>query len=44
MPGFPVIDTHLHIWDQSRVKLSAFEGSSRYFTRSVSDGNFSGGI
>ncbi|HWU93638.1 MAG TPA: hypothetical protein VN106_10380, partial [Sphingomicrobium sp.] len=27
MPSFPVIDTHLHIWDQSRIKLSAFEGS-----------------
>jgi len=27
MPRFPLIDTHLHIWDQSRIRLSAFEGS-----------------
>ena len=27
MPDFPIIDTHLHIWDQNRLKYSAFEGS-----------------
>jgi L-fuconolactonase len=27
MPGFPIIDTHLHVWDQGRLKYSAFEGS-----------------
>ena len=27
MPDFPIIDTHLHIWDHSRLKYSAFEGS-----------------
>jgi L-fuconolactonase len=27
MPNFPIIDTHLHIWDQTRLKYSAFEGS-----------------
>jgi len=27
MPDFPIIDTHLHIWDQTRLKYSAFEGS-----------------
>jgi len=27
MPNFPVIDTHLHIWDQTRLKYSGFEGS-----------------
>ncbi|MBX3584675.1 MAG: amidohydrolase family protein [Rhizobiaceae bacterium] len=26
MPGFPVIDTHLHVWDQTRLRYSAFEG------------------
>lgn len=26
MPNFPVIDTHLHVWDQTRLKYSAFEG------------------
>lgn len=26
MPEFPIIDTHLHIWDHSRLKYSAFEG------------------
>jgi L-fuconolactonase len=26
MPKFPIIDTHLHIWDHSRLKYSAFEG------------------
>lgn len=25
MPSFPIIDTHLHIWDQTRLKYSAFE-------------------
>ena len=27
MPDFPIIDTHLHIWDQTRLRYSAFEGS-----------------
>ena len=27
MPFFPIIDTHLHIWDQTRLKYSAFDGS-----------------
>ena len=27
MPTFPIIDTHLHIWDQTRLKYSAFAGS-----------------
>ena len=27
MPNFPIIDTHLHIWDHSRLKYSAFAGS-----------------
>lgn len=26
MPNFPIIDTHLHIWDFDRLKYSAFEG------------------
>lgn len=26
MPGFPIIDTHLHIWDLQRLKYSAFDG------------------
>lgn len=26
MPDFPIIDTHLHIWDQTRLKYSAFDG------------------
>lgn len=26
MPAFPIIDTHLHIWDHDRLKYSAFEG------------------
>ena len=30
MPNFPIIDTHLHIWDQTRLKYSAFEGSSLF--------------
>ena len=26
MPDFSIIDTHLHIWDQSRLNYSAFDG------------------
>lgn len=26
MPDFPIIDTHLHIWDMDRLTYSAFEG------------------
>ena len=26
MPNFPIIDTHLHIWDMDRLNYSAFEG------------------
>lgn len=26
MPSFPIIDTHLHIWDFERLNYSAFEG------------------
>lgn len=26
MPDFPIIDTHLHIWDHSRLKYAAFIG------------------
>ena len=26
MPDFPIIDTHLHIWDIERLKYSAFDG------------------
>lgn len=26
MPDFPIIDTHLHVWDQTRLRYSAFEG------------------
>ncbi len=26
MPGFPIIDTHLHIWDQRQLRYSDFEG------------------
>ena len=27
MPSFPIIDAHLHIWDQTRLNYSAFEGN-----------------
>lgn len=27
MPAFPIIDTHLHVWDQTRLKYSAFDDS-----------------
>ena len=27
MPDFPIIDTHLHIWDHTRLKYSGFEGN-----------------
>ena len=27
MPDFPIIDTHLHIWDQTRLRYSAFEAN-----------------
>ena len=30
MPNFPIIDTHLHVWDQTRLKYSAFEGHPLY--------------
>src|SRR5262249_54298622 len=30
MPNFPIIDTHLHVWDQTRLKYSAFEGSELF--------------
>lgn len=30
MPDFPIIDTHLHVWDQTRLKYSAFEGSALF--------------
>lgn len=26
MPDFPIIDTHLHIWDMDRLRYSAFDG------------------
>ena len=26
MPNFPIIDTHLHVWDQTRLKYAAFDG------------------
>lgn len=26
MPNFPIVDTHLHVWDQTRLKYSAFDG------------------
>ena len=30
MPNFPIIDAHLHVWDQTRLKYSAFEGSELF--------------
>src|SRR5258707_12935948 len=30
MPNFRIIDTHLHVWDQTRLKYSAFEGSELF--------------
>jgi L-fuconolactonase len=30
MPNFPIIDTHLHVWDQTRLKYSAFDGHPLY--------------
>jgi L-fuconolactonase len=30
MPDFPIIDTHLHVWDQTRLKYSAFDGHPLY--------------
>jgi L-fuconolactonase len=30
MPNFPIVDTHLHVWDQTRLKYSAFAGSSLF--------------
>jgi len=30
MPDFPIIDTHLHVWDQRRLRYSAFEGSALF--------------
>lgn len=30
MPGFPIIDTHLHVWDQTQLKYSAFDGHPLY--------------
>lgn len=30
MPNFPIIDTHLHVWDQTRLKYSAFAGHPLY--------------
>ena len=27
MPDFPIIDTHLHVWDQTRLKYSGFAGN-----------------
>jgi len=26
MPAFPIIDTHLHVWDQTQLRYSAFAG------------------
>ncbi len=30
MPDFPIIDTHLHVWDQTRLRYSAFDGHPLY--------------
>ncbi len=30
MPAFPIIDSHLHVWDQARLKYSAFAGHPLY--------------
>ena len=30
MPDFPIIDAHLHVWDQTRLKYSAFDGHKLY--------------
>ena len=30
MPAFPIIDTHLHVWDQTRLKYAAFDGHPLY--------------
>ena len=30
MPSFPIIDTHLHVWDQTRLNYSAFDGHPLY--------------
>jgi L-fuconolactonase len=30
MPNFPLIDAHLHVWDQTRLKYSAFSGSELF--------------
>ena len=27
MPDFPIIDTHLHVWDQTQLRYSAFAGN-----------------
>ena len=26
MPNFPIVDTHLHVWDQAQLRYSAFAG------------------
>ena len=26
----PIVDTHLHVWDQTRLKYSAFDGSALF--------------
>ena len=26
MPNFPIIDTHLHVWDQTKLKYAGFDG------------------
>ena len=30
MPDFPIIDSHLHVWDQTRLTYSAFDGHALY--------------